>query len=83
VQRERRVDLFTTHVQTLTAALAGLFCSQDDLSSPECNVQQRVELLVAQAQAWSNLLRGNDVLFMMGSDFEYANAHAIFANLDK
>jgi hypothetical protein len=56
---------------------------QDDPSSPEYNLQQRVDLFVAQAQAWSNLMRGNDVLFMMGSDFEYANAHAIFANLDK
>lgn len=56
---------------------------QDDPSSPEFNLRQRVDLFVAQAQAWSNLLRGNDVLFMMGSDFEYANAHAIFANLDK
>jgi hypothetical protein len=83
VQGERRIDLFTTHVQTLTAALAGLSCLQDDLLSPECNVQQRVDLFVAQAQAWSNMLRGNDMLFMMGSDFEYANAHAIFANLDK
>ncbi|KAF6264318.1 hypothetical protein COO60DRAFT_1634484 [Scenedesmus sp. NREL 46B-D3] len=55
----------------------------DDPASPEYNLQQRVDLFVAQALAWSKSMRGNDVLFMMGSDFEYANAHAIFANLDK
>jgi hypothetical protein len=60
-----------------------LYCLQDNPNSPEYNLQQRIDLFVAQAQAWSKLLRGNDVLFMMGSDFEFANAHAIFANLDK
>lgn len=56
---------------------------QDDPLSPEYNVQARVELFVAEVESWSKLLRGNDVLLMVGSDFEYANAHAVFANLDK
>jgi len=36
-----------------------------------------------QATAWANQMQGNDVLFMMGSDFQHANAHASFINLDR
>jgi alpha-mannosidase len=56
---------------------------QDDPSSPEYNVPDRVEAFVAAAHDWSAQMTGNDVLFMMGSDFQYANAHAWFVNLDR
>jgi len=36
-----------------------------------------------QATAWASKMQGNDVLFMMGSDFQHANAHASFVNLDR
>jgi hypothetical protein len=38
---------------------------------------------VNAAHLWSIQMAGNDVLFMMGSDFHYANAHAWFINLDR
>lgn len=60
-----------------------LLCAQDDPSSPEYNVPARVDAFVSAAQEWSRQINGNDVLFMMGSDFHYANAHAWFINLDR
>lgn len=60
-----------------------VLCWQDDPSSPEYNVPDRVNAFVAAAQEWSTQMQGNDVLFMMGSDFQYANAHAWFVNLDR
>lgn len=65
------------------AVLRVVLCVQDDPSSPEYNVPDRVNAFVAAAQEWSAQVQGNDVLFMMGSDFQYANAHAWFVNLDR
>lgn len=56
---------------------------QDDPSSPEYNVPARVDAFVAASHEWGGQMVGNDVLFMMGSDFQYANAHAWFINLDR
>lgn len=55
----------------------------DDPDSPEYNVPAVVDAFVAAAHLWSAQMVGNDVLFMMGSDFHYANAHAWFVNLDR
>lgn len=57
--------------------------SQDDPASPEYNVPGRVDAFVEAATAWARQLAGGDVLFLMGSDFHHANAHASFANLDR
>eukprot|EP00775_Hariotina_reticulata_P012334 gene12334-12467_t len=55
----------------------------DDPQSPEYNVPERVNWFVTQATAWADQMQGNDILFMMGSDFQHANAHASFINLDR
>jgi lysosomal alpha-mannosidase len=55
----------------------------DDPDSPEYNVPAVVDAFVAAAHLWSAQMVGSDVLFMMGSDFQYANAHAWFVNLDR
>lgn len=43
----------------------------------------RVDAFVAAAHEWSEQMAGNDIMFMMGSDFQYSNAHAWFVNLDR
>lgn len=56
---------------------------QDDVESPEYNVHNRVAWFITQCMSWFNMVQGNDIMFMMGSDFEYANANANFVNLDR
>eukprot|EP00879_Flechtneria_rotunda_P012931 GHRR01013504.1.p1 GENE.GHRR01013504.1~~GHRR01013504.1.p1 ORF type:complete len:746 (+),score=240.71 GHRR01013504.1:364-2601(+) len=55
----------------------------DDPDSPEYNVPNRVNQFVYWANTWSASMAGNDILFMMGSDFQFANSHANFINLDR
>jgi hypothetical protein len=55
---------------------------QDDEASPEYNIPGRIEWFVGVSRAWAAQMRGNDILYMMGSDFEYAAAHSTFRNLD-
>eukprot|EP00878_Enallax_costatus_P021386 GHUV01022636.1.p1 GENE.GHUV01022636.1~~GHUV01022636.1.p1 ORF type:complete len:359 (+),score=25.23 GHUV01022636.1:102-1079(+) len=55
----------------------------DDPTSPEYNVPARVEDFIKQVDKWSDMIQGNDILFMMGSDFQFVNAHANFINMDR
>lgn len=47
----------------------------DSACLTENNVAERVDKFVEQAFLLSNVTRGNDVMFTMGTDFTYANAH--------
>ena len=49
----------------------------------EYNVDQKVEEFVTQAKMYSDVIRGDDILFLMGSDFQWANANVWYKNLDK
>ena len=42
-----------------------------------------VELFVETAKQYAEWTQGNHVMFLMGSDFHYANARSWFKNLDK
>uniref|UniRef100_A0A7S4KWV4 alpha-mannosidase n=1 Tax=Paramoeba aestuarina TaxID=180227 RepID=A0A7S4KWV4_9EUKA len=63
------------------------FCSdppvQDDPRLEDYNVQERVDLFVQRAQENANATLGNQILFKMGSDFQYENANEWYKNLDK
>lgn len=43
----------------------------------------RVDAFVAAALESAAVVQGNDVLMMMGGDFQFSNAHANFINLDR
>ncbi len=43
----------------------------------------RVDAFVEQCMTAFNATRGTDIMLQMGSDFQYANAHLQFKNLDK
>ncbi len=45
-------------------------CMQDDPESPDWNVPGRIAWFVAQCKTWFNWVQGNDIMFMMGSDFQ-------------
>ena len=55
----------------------------DDASLEGYNVDAKVEAFVQAALSLGNQTRGNDIMFMQGSDFQYMNAEAYFKNLDK
>lgn len=55
----------------------------DDPDSPFNNVVAKLAWLSAQARNMFSIMRGNDIMFFMGSDFEYALADAWYKNLDK
>jgi len=46
-------------------------------------VDERVETFVQTALSFQNFTAGNDVMFMMGTDFSYENAVTWFKNIDK
>lgn len=56
---------------------------QDDARLEGYNVDQRVEEFIQQALLYSDTILGNDILFLMGSDFQWENAHVWYKNLDK
>jgi alpha-mannosidase len=55
----------------------------DDPHLDEYNVQERVDAFVEQCRALANVTRGNDIMLTIGSDFQFANAHLQYKNLDK
>jgi alpha-mannosidase len=57
--------------------------SQGDLKLQDYNLQDRVDAFVAAAEAYAAVSEGRDVMFLMGTDFTYANAQAWYSNLDQ
>lgn len=57
--------------------LITLLCRPADL--PAC----RVDAFVEQCRAVAGVTRGPDIMLQLGSDFQYANAHLQYKNLDK
>ncbi|KAL4419672.1 hypothetical protein ABPG75_006770 [Micractinium tetrahymenae] len=55
----------------------------DDPRLDEHNVQERVDAFVARCREQAEVTRGNDIMLTIGSDFQFANAHLQFKNLDK
>jgi len=56
---------------------------QDDIRLDDYNVDQRVDDFVKAAQEQSKIFQGEDLMWTMGSDFNYEAAHEWFTNLDK
>jgi hypothetical protein len=56
---------------------------QDDPESPDYNVHERVDAFVEQARQHASITRGNDIIFLEGSDFTFSNADTWFVNLDR
>ena len=48
--------------------------AQDNPASPDYNVGERAELFIKAAEEWASTSIGNDVMFLMGTDFTYSNA---------
>jgi alpha-mannosidase len=46
------------------------------------NLPEKVDAFVSYAQQQASAYRGNDIIFTMGSDFNYENADTWFSNLD-
>ena len=55
----------------------------DDERLEGYNVPQKVEEFIQQAILYHDELRGDDIMFMMGSDFQWDNANVWYKNLDK
>ena len=56
---------------------------QDDLRLTDYNVDQRVDEFVQRAQQQAAIFQGEDLMWTMGSDFQFSAAHTWFTNLDK
>ena len=50
---------------------------------PPCPTSHRVDAFVEQCRQLANVTRGPDIMFTMGSDFQFQNAHLQYKNLDK
>ncbi|XP_033643770.1 lysosomal alpha-mannosidase-like [Asterias rubens] len=55
----------------------------DDPNMFDYNVDERVALFVKLAKEQNATYRTNHIMFTMGSDFQYSNAHMWYENLDK
>ena len=51
--------------------------------SPPYPTAHRVDAFVEQCRQLANVTRGPDIMFTMGSDFQFQNAHLQYKNLDK
>ena len=56
---------------------------QDDTRLTDYNVKQRVDDFVRQATSQASVFQGENIMWTMGSDFQYSAAHTYFTNLDK
>jgi alpha-mannosidase len=65
----------------LHCAQAGFM--QGDSRFQGFNLQDRVNAFVAAANEYAAVGKGWDVMFLMGTDFTYANAQAWYSNLDR
>ncbi|KAI2808070.1 carbohydrate binding [Blomia tropicalis] len=55
----------------------------DDPESDEYNVPRRVKELIDLAKTYQKYYATNNVMFPMGTDFQYQDAHIYFKNMDK
>ena len=55
----------------------------DDPALEGNNVKQMVDTFVAVAQQYANWTRGNEVMFLLGCDYEWEHAEEWFSNIDK
>ena len=55
----------------------------DNPNYEDYNVDEKVNQLLSYAKGTRNVYKTNNVIATMGSDFQYANAHTWFKNLDK
>ena len=56
---------------------------QDDPRLTDYNVDERVNDFVKAAQEQASIFQGENLMWTMGSDFQYSAAHTYFTNLDK
>eukprot|EP00456_Euglypha_rotunda_P038373 TRINITY_DN2949_c0_g1_i3.p1 TRINITY_DN2949_c0_g1~~TRINITY_DN2949_c0_g1_i3.p1 ORF type:complete len:782 (+),score=111.62 TRINITY_DN2949_c0_g1_i3:151-2346(+) len=56
---------------------------QDDPHLENYNVQDRVNAFVSVSLDTASHTKGNDIMFLMGSDFQLENANTVYKNLDK
>uniref|UniRef100_A0A336LYZ7 Alpha-mannosidase n=1 Tax=Culicoides sonorensis TaxID=179676 RepID=A0A336LYZ7_CULSO len=55
----------------------------DDKSSPDYNVPERVDQFFAYVNVMSQMYRTNNILITMGEDFNYQDANMWYKNMDK
>ena len=55
----------------------------DDPESEDYNVDQIVDRFINYAKAYSQIYATNNLLFPMGTDFQYQDANVWFKNMDK
>jgi len=56
---------------------------QDDHRLEDYNVPERVKLFVNRSLTQASVYRTNNIMFTMGTDFNYRNANTWYKNLDK
>eukprot|EP00271_Cylindrocystis_brebissonii_P018981 TRINITY_DN556_c0_g1_i1.p1 TRINITY_DN556_c0_g1~~TRINITY_DN556_c0_g1_i1.p1 ORF type:complete len:1134 (+),score=191.83 TRINITY_DN556_c0_g1_i1:196-3597(+) len=56
---------------------------QDDPDLYDVNVKERVDAFIKLAEEQASQFRTNHIMWTMGDDFAYGNAHSWFKNLDK
>lgn len=59
---------------------------QDDPESPSYNLPERLSAFLAACSSWEAAIGAGttrDILFMMGTDFTYADANVWYTNMDK
>ena len=56
---------------------------QDNPSLTGYNVKEMVDLFVGVAQQYANWTRGNEVMFLMGCDYQWEYAGEWFDNIDR
>ncbi|XP_012143157.2 lysosomal alpha-mannosidase II isoform X2 [Megachile rotundata] len=86
-----RADLFTVALYNTYSPPPGfcfdVLCSDDpiidDPNSPDYNVKEKVEKIVAYARTQAKSYNTNNVIFTMGEDFNYQHAEMWFTNLDR
>uniref|UniRef100_V9IGJ4 Lysosomal alpha-mannosidase n=1 Tax=Apis cerana TaxID=7461 RepID=V9IGJ4_APICE len=85
-----RADLFTVVLYNNYSPPPGfcydVLCNDepinDDLESPDYNVDERVNRFLQYAVHQSEVYRTNNIILTMGGDFTYQQAEMYFSNMD-